>query len=110
MTERRDRRRNVRQAMVLINTITGGNLGRIGNLSAGGLMLISPHAVGESNIYQAQFQLLDAGSATRKIDLAFQVLWCAPAGSKNTFWSGCQTIDISERDRAAIHAWANAED
>ena len=110
MTERRDRRRNVRQAMVLVNSITGANLGPIGNLSAGGLMLISNQPVGDSNIYQAQFQLNDPASGTRSIDLAFQVLWCAPASTANTFWSGCQTIDISEEDRAAIHDWANAED
>lgn len=110
MTERRDRRRNVRQAMMLVNSITGANVGRIGNLSAGGLMLISMEPVGESNIYQAQFQLSDPTSGTRQIDLAFQILWCAPAGSPNTYWSGCQTIDISEADRNALHAWANAGD
>lgn len=108
MTERRERRRNPGHAVVVVNTLSGASMGRIGNLSVGGLMLISSESLTESGIYQVQFQLSGASIGTQNIELGFQCLWSAPASTPNTFWSGCQTIDLSPESEKVLRKWVEA--
>lgn len=108
MTERRERRRNPGHSVLVVNTLTGATVGRIGNLSVGGLMLISTEALVESGIYQVQFQLAAPTIGTQSIELGFQCLWSAPASTPNTFWSGCQTIDLSPESERMIRTWVES--
>jgi long-subunit fatty acid transport protein len=108
VTERREKRRNPASSILLINSMTGVSMGRIGNLSVGGLMLISSELLTEGALYQVQFQLASPQIGTRSIELGFQCLWSAPASTPRTFWSGCQTIDLSPDCERAIRGWVES--
>ncbi|MCB1626191.1 MAG: PilZ domain-containing protein [Xanthomonadales bacterium] len=108
MTERRERRRNPGHAVLVVNSLNGASMGRIGNLSVGGLMLISSESLVESGIYQVQFQLAGPNIGTQTIELGFQCLWSVPASTPNTFWSGCQTIDLSPDAASKLRTWVDS--
>jgi len=68
-------------------------LGIIGNLSLGGMMLISTRQLFTDGILQLKIEKpaeLGGGS----IPMGVKILWCIPANSPDEYWAGLETIDI----------------
>ena len=93
-----DRRRSNRidahdVRLQVINSINGEEVGTIGNLSLGGMMLISNRELYADGILQLTVLApdeLDCGP----IPLGVKILWCTPANSPEEYWAGLETIDI----------------
>lgn len=83
------------------NSIDGESLGIIGNLSAGGMMLIARRQLHADGILQLS---IDAprGFAESAITVGAKVLWCAPANSPDEFWAGLEIIDIAQSDHERL--------
>lgn len=75
MVARRSVRKRVSQALVISNAMTGESMGRIGNLSVDGMMLITTHEVPDGCLYQVQFQLRDAQQQVQRMEIGIQCLW-----------------------------------
>jgi PilZ domain len=109
--KRKSVRKRVTQVMMVTDAFTGESLGRIGNLSNDGMMLIAPKELPDEHFYQLHFTLLAAGAAPHKVEIGVQCLWCDQARTANTYWAGCKMIDISPADQAAVKRWvAQAEE
>lgn len=105
MVDRRSLRKRVAEAILVSNAMTGETLGRIGNLSVDGLMLISAAPIPEEHVYQVHFPLRDALHMTHRLEIGIQCLWSDAARTERTFWAGCKIVDISEGDQALLDAW-----
>ncbi len=105
--KRKSVRKRVTQVVMVVNSFTGESLGRIGNLSATGMMLISPKEMGEEHFFQIGFQLSSPTMPVYKMEVGVQCLWCDEARSARTFWVGCKIIDISEADQRALKRWVD---
>lgn len=105
---RRATRRSVAHAIDVIDTMTGASLGRLSNLSASGLLLMSNDALPEEALYQVQFVLLDRGGRERTIVAGAQQLWSSEASAPGNFWNGMRFIDISQPDSDFLRLWAES--
>lgn len=105
MSERRSVRKRVSESLQVIDFMTGSPLGRIGNLSTDGLMLISPRALAERHVYQVQFPLPGSVAAAPRLDVGIQCLWSEAASGEHSHWTGCQIISISPAFQDMLDAW-----
>jgi hypothetical protein len=105
--KRKNVRKRVTQVIMVVNSFTGESLGRIGNLSTTGMMLISPRLMGEEHYFQVGFQLSAAKIAAQKLEVGVQCLWCDEARSASTYWVGCKIIDISDADQVLLKRWVD---
>lgn len=106
--QRRNVRKRVSTAVMVVNAISGDTMGRIGNLSIDGMMLISPQALKEEWLFQVHFQLAVTGQV-RKIEVGMQCLWTEAARTAGSHWNGCKFIDIDEADRRHLKAWLDLQ-
>lgn len=85
----------------VFNGIDDEQVGIIGNLSPGGMMLITTRELYPNGILQLKIKAPAAlGGGT--IAMGVKILWCIPANSPDEYWAGLETIDISDADRNAL--------
>jgi hypothetical protein len=101
-----DRRRNDRIDVHNIrlgvrNTVDDEPMGMIGNLSPGGMMLITHKQLYTEGILQLSVDVPEAADCG-PISMGMKILWCIPANSPDEFWAGLETLDISDDSKAAL--------
>ena len=101
-----ERRRNDRVSayevvLPVINGIDGQQIGVIGNVSLGGMMLITTRHLYADGILQLKIDV-PAELGFGLIAMGVKILWCTPANSPNEYWAGLETIDIGPSDREAL--------
>lgn len=103
MNERRknDRIEAYDIGLPVIDDIDGQQLGLIGNLSMGGMMLISTRQLYAEGILQLKLDV-PAELGFGLISMGVKILWCTPANSPNEYWVGLETIDISPADQDSL--------
>jgi hypothetical protein len=106
--KRKSVRKRVTQVMMVTNAFTGESIGRIGNLSVDGMMLIAPKTMPDEHYFQLHFTLQMTGLIPKKVEIGVQCLWCDQARTSNTYWVGCKMIDISPEDNDALRKWVAA--
>jgi hypothetical protein len=92
---------NVRLAVH--NSVDGEPVGIIGNLSAGGMMLISKQQLYPNGIFQLTVDVPETADYGR-ISMGMKVLWCIPANSPDEYWAGLETLDISPDSASALQS------
>lgn len=103
-----DRRRNNRvdafdAGLKVINSVDGEPIGIIGNLSPGGMMLISRRQLFTEGVLQLRIEIPPAIDS-QPIPVGVKILWCTPANSPDEFWVGLKTIDIAAADQDRLLA------
>lgn len=107
---RRNKRRKADDAMPVVDTMTGQSIGRVGDLSVDGMMLIAEHRIRDNALYQVTFHLPDARGLPVPIEIGLHEQWTAPSALPGQYWTGLRIIDISARDLDAIDSWLYRED
>jgi len=102
---RRSVRKRAGESILVTDAMTGKTIGRIGNLSVDGMMLICPRPVAEGSLYQVQFLLTDGQRQQRRVEVGIQCLWCEAARTENTHWAGCRIIDIAAAEQHILDGW-----
>lgn len=102
---RRSVRKRAGESILVTDAMTGKTIGRIGNLSVDGMMLICTRPVAESSLYQVQFLLAGNERLQRRVEIGIQCLWCEAARTENTFWAGCRIIDIAPGELQILETW-----
>ena len=101
-----ERRRNNRidaydEGLRVSNVIDEEPIGIVGNLSSGGMMLITGRELYADGILQLNIETpAEIGGGV--ISLGVKVLWCTPANSPDEYWSGLETVDISPEGAQAL--------
>jgi hypothetical protein len=103
--KRKSVRKRVTAVMMVTNAFTAESLGRIGNLSKEGLMLIAPKSLHEEHYLQLGFVLQHGSQLNRKVEIGVQVSWCDQARTANTYWVGCRIVDVSPDDAQQLARW-----
>jgi hypothetical protein len=93
------------EVIIVINALSGASLGRIGNLSDGGAMIITNQPIPEGSVIQIQFLLRDSARCPRRIEAGIQCLWSAQAQSDRGYWNGCQFVAMGEVEEQLISNW-----
>lgn len=103
--QRRHVRKPVGHALMVSNSMTGETLGRVGNLSADGMMLITTRPLHEGWYFQIGFALQVGALPARRLDVGIQCLWTEAARTAGSHWNGCKIIDIGEDDQQMLLRW-----
>lgn len=81
---------------------SGKVLGRMANLSAGGLMIYVDNRIAIHSVFQVSFYLPEGDSSGNPIMMGVESLWCSASDNPSGFWAGFQIIDLSEEDRQRL--------
>jgi hypothetical protein len=112
---RRSLRKPANAVIEVIDTITERVMGRIGNLSVDGLLLITSHALPSSALYLVSFPLPAAKGArqspgdAKRIAIGIQEQWGEEAKVPGQYWTGFRIIDIAPDDAQRLAQWVGSE-
>lgn len=87
------------------DSITGEPLGRIGNLSRNGMMLICPRTLNDGALYQLHFRLPDTSGAGTEIEAGVHAMWLDHAATNDYQWAGMRIISISAAAAERLDRW-----
>ncbi|MFT4255548.1 MAG: PilZ domain-containing protein [Pseudoxanthomonas sp.] len=107
---RRAPRHSVRHPIPVSDAMTGETIGRMANISATGMLLVSASALVEDALYQLQF-VLDNGSGRRtRIDVGAHVQWIGPANTPGQAWVGLRFLTVSDAHAERLRQWMTTLD
>lgn len=101
---RRAERYPVTQPVTVVDTMTGEAIGRIGNISESGMLLIANTELVEDALYQLQFR----PSQGAAIDVGVHLMWNSPASTPGQSWAGLRFLTVSAGHREALRHWLAA--
>ena len=98
----------VSEIIKVVDRQTGNTVGQLVNISADGLMLLSPEPVPENSIFQLslEFAADSANTADGPVMIGVESLWCNSSSDQSQHWVGFCIIDISEQDLERIRKLA----
>lgn len=108
--QRRARRVRAQQPIEISDALTGENIGRVGNLSRDGMMLICRRVLNEDALYQVRFRLTDRDGHSHLLEAGVHELWSEPAAVPGQYWSGLRIIAMSDADNAVLNQWLESPD
>ncbi len=85
--------------------MTGEVVGRIGNLSLDGMMLIAQSRIDDDALYQFSFHLPDAHGRLHPVEVGVHEQWSDLGSARGQAWIGFRFIDISPDDDKVLRNW-----
>ena len=102
---RRSPRKAAYVTIPVTNKMTGEVMGRIGNLSADGMLMVCDEPVAEGALFQLGFELTNVHGHPQAIDVGAQEMWAEAANVPGQYWAGFHFIDIADNDLEAVESW-----
>jgi PilZ domain len=107
---RRSPRKPPSVSIQVTNTLTGDVIGRLGNISAEGMMLIANRQIVEDALYQLQFHLPDEHGRLHPIEVGVHEQWTEEARVQGQYWVGFRIIDIAPGDATVMREWLSGSE
>lgn len=92
------------------NSLTGEVIGRLGNLSIEGMMLVANRPIADDALYQLQFNLPDEHGRLHPIEIGVHEQWSESASVPGQHWVGFRIIDIGPDDADMLREWLNGNE
>ena len=102
---RRARRRKASDVILVTDAMTDRVVGRVGNLSETGMLLIASEPLVDDALYQFSFQLPDG---SEPVELGAHLLWLDEATLAGSTWAGFRFIATTPALVYRLHGWVNA--
>lgn len=102
---RRAQRRSAQESMAVVDVLTEETVGRIGNVSELGMLLVAHAPLQENAIYQLRFELVDGMGRSHPIDVGAHLLWIGDANTPGQQWAGLRFLTISDAHMQALRRW-----
>lgn len=98
-------------SLQVTDAMTGEIIGRLGNLSKEGMMVVARSPIVEDGLYQFVFHLPDAHGRLHPIEVGAHELWSDPSNIRGQTWVGFRFIDTSPDNERVLQDWLmHAED
>ena len=108
--QRRSARKHVSNPIEVVDSLTGESLGRVGNLSHDGMMLIGSRRLNDNALYQVRFHLPGSGGKPHPLEVGVHEQWSEPAAVPGQHWAGLRIIALSDADTQVLDAWLQNPD
>lgn len=102
---RRSKRRKADATIDVRDVMVEQQIGRIGNLSETGMLMLSSVELTDDALYQLRFPLIDRTGKRREIEVGAHQLWSDAANVGGHYWCGFRFIDIGADDLRALREW-----
>ena len=80
-------------------------IGRLGNVSESGMLILSDAALTEDALYQLNFQIPDRHGHRVGIDVGAHLLWREAAHAPGQYWAGFRFLTLSTTHRELLRQW-----
>ncbi len=103
MIEKRKSARKIADEVLQVSDkITGTQIGRVVNISAEGLMLLSQEPIVMGSVYQLEMDIPEGGGDIKHVAFGAEAVWTTEATQPDSYWTGFRIIDISSEDVLSI--------
>jgi len=106
---RRAPRRSVTDLVPVTDLIAERVVGRLGNISETGMLMLASVPLREDALYQLQFTLPLADGRTAPVEVGVHLLWADPAHVAGQAWAGFRFITLSREHRELLRGWIGQE-
>lgn len=105
---RRKRRRKIPGAVEVVDAMTDIVVGRLGNLSENGMLLIANAPLVEDALYQFRFNLGSSTDRSRAIEVGAHLLWQDHTSAPGHIWTGLRFITVLDHQLQQLRVWLDA--
>lgn len=102
---RRARRRKVEGTVSVTDMMTETVIGRIGNLSENGMLLLASMPLVDDALYQFSFSLPLPDGALLTIEAGWHALWQDRSNATGQTWIGLRSITMPDAQLQQLRAW-----
>ncbi|HDS0950768.1 TPA: PilZ domain-containing protein [Stenotrophomonas maltophilia] len=102
---RRAPRRQVADLVPVTDQMRECVVGRLGNVSETGMLMLSSTALRDDALYQFRFPLAMADGRSEAIDVGVHLLWSEPAHAPGQSWAGFRFLTLSREHRQLLRHW-----
>ena len=103
---RRVPRRKIAETIQVVDTMTDTVIGRLGNLSETGMLVITSMPLVEDALYQLRFMLHDTTSVP--IEVGVHLLWQDTASASGQTWTGFRFITLLDSQMLQLRQWLDS--
>jgi hypothetical protein len=89
----------------VVDAMTGEVVGRLGNISLEGMMLITQRPLAEDALFQFLFHLPDSHGRLHPIEVGVHEQWTDGGSARGNAWTGFRFIDIAADDERILREW-----
>ena len=100
---RRVPRRRIADTIQVVDTMTDAVIGRLGNLSETGMLVVASMPLVDDALYQLRFTLNDSSSAP--IEVGVHLLWQDTASASGQTWTGFRFITLLDSQMQQLRQW-----
>lgn len=104
---RRAQRQRVRGTILVTDAMTDREVGRIGNLSESGMLLIAHAPMVDDALYQLRFSVGHGGTGT--IEAGAHLLWQDRASAPGQTWAGFRFITMLDSQLHQLRDWLSSQ-
>lgn len=105
---RRKRRHDVSSPIAVVDSMTECVVGRLGNISETGMLLIAGGALVDEALYQLHFDLGGPSGPALPLEVGAHLLWQDEASATGQVWVGMRFINLPEAQRLRLRRWLSA--
>ncbi|MHB8912338.1 MAG: PilZ domain-containing protein [Lysobacter sp.] len=103
---RRVPRRKIAETIQVVDTMTDNVIGRLGNLSETGMLVITSMPLVDDALYQLRFSLHDTTSVP--IEVGVHLLWQDTASASGQTWTGFRFITLLDSQMLQLRQWLDS--
>ena len=100
---RRAPRHDVPDTVRVVDTMTGAVVGRIGNISESGMLLIASMPLADDALYQFRLEIGDERHPV--IEVGAHLLWQDQASAAGQIWMGFRLIKVIDAHAQPLRDW-----
>lgn len=102
---RRAQRRHADEAIMVVDAMTEKAVGRVGNVSESGMLLVVNAPLVEDALYQLRFDLIDANGRATPVEVGAHLLWIGNANTPGQSWGGLRFLTMGASHLQALRSW-----
>ncbi|MBA0097521.1 PilZ domain-containing protein [Stenotrophomonas indicatrix] len=102
---RRAPRRQVSDLVPVTDQMRDSVVGRLGNVSETGMLMLASAALRDDALYQLRFPLPLTDGRSEWIDVGVHLLWSEPAHAPGQSWAGFRFLTLSREHRQLLRRW-----
>lgn len=102
---RRAPRRAVPEHVPVCDRMSEAVIGRLGNVSESGMLILTDAALVDDALYQLSFPVPDRNGRDTAIEVGVHLLWLEQAHAPGQFWAGFRFLTLSTTHRELLRQW-----
>lgn len=106
---RRAPRRQVAELVPVTDMMAESVIGRLGNVSETGMLMLASVPMHDDALYQLQFAIPGAQGERLHLDVGAHLLWSEQTHAPGQAWVGFRFLTLSREHREQLRAWIAQE-